>query len=304
MTQNPSDQLAKQYLEEFLAPLGAVQRTFEVPGESKFVDVWFTPTLPPPAIAPDLGLLSRIATTPCLLEPFRNAPKRHEVRSCLLKLLWLQEDVRRKLDPPEADLPHLWILAADISQPVLRECVANSPTDWGPGVYFMAAILKAAIVVIDELPLTEENLWVRILGKGMTQRQAISEVLALASDDPRRDAALRLLTSWRVIVERAGAVDSEMQEVMMAYPQVFLEWERKTEARGEERGEERGIQEGKRSIVFALLEAQIGPISPTMADQIQSLSVPQLDHLAVALLHFTSAADVEEWLAQQTGSGA
>jgi hypothetical protein len=294
MTQNPSDQLAKQYLEEFLAPLGTVQRTFEVPGESKFVDVWFTPTLPPPAITPDLGLLSRIATTPCLLEPFRNAPKRHEVRSCLLKLLWLQEDVRRKLDPVEADLPHLWILAADMSQPVLRECVAHSPADWGAGIYFMAEILKAAIVVIDELPLTEETLWVRILGKGMTQRQAIAEVLDLPNDDPRRDAALRLLTSWRVIVERAGAVDSEMQEVMMAYPQVFLEWEQKTA--------ERGIQEGKRSLVFTLFEAQLGPITPALANQIQSLDAIQLDHLAVALLHFTSVADVEQWLEQQTGS--
>lgn len=294
MTQNPSDQLAKQYLEEFLAPLGTVQRTFEVPGESKFVDVWFTPTLPPPAISPDLGLLSRIATTPCLLEPFRNAPKRHEVRSCLLKLLWLQEDVRRKLDPTEADLPHLWILAADISQPVLRDCVAHSLADWGPGVYFMAAILKAAIVVIDELPLTEETLWVRILGKGATQRQAIAEVLALPNADPRRDAALRLLTSWRVIVERAGEVDSEMQEVMMAYPQVFLEWEQKTE--------ERGIQEGKRSLVFAQLEAQVGSISLSLVEQIQSLCVSQLDRLAVALLHFTSAADVEQWLAQQAGN--
>jgi len=28
------DQLAKQYLEEFLEPLGTVQRNWEVPGES------------------------------------------------------------------------------------------------------------------------------------------------------------------------------------------------------------------------------------------------------------------------------
>ena len=71
MTQIPFDQLAKQFLEEVLAPLGQVQRSFEVPGESKFVDVWFIPKPTSEAIAHS-DLLNCIATTACLLEPFRN----------------------------------------------------------------------------------------------------------------------------------------------------------------------------------------------------------------------------------------
>lgn len=39
MAQNSFDQLSKQYLEEFLAPIGTVQRQYEVLGEAKFVDV-------------------------------------------------------------------------------------------------------------------------------------------------------------------------------------------------------------------------------------------------------------------------
>ena len=106
------DQLAKQYLEEFLEPLGTVQRNLEVPGKPKFVDVWFTPAPETSASANPLGLLSRIATTPCLLEPFRNAPTRQEIRSCLLKLFWMQEDQRRKVEQAggtqtEQALPHL-----------------------------------------------------------------------------------------------------------------------------------------------------------------------------------------------------
>ena len=38
MTQIPSDQLAKEFLQELLTPLGQVERSFEVPGEPKFVD--------------------------------------------------------------------------------------------------------------------------------------------------------------------------------------------------------------------------------------------------------------------------
>ncbi|MDW8201862.1 MAG: flagellar assembly protein H, partial [Cyanobacteriota bacterium SKYGB_h_bin112] len=110
------DQLAKHYLEDFLEPLGTVQRNLEVPGEPKFVDLWFTPNPDQPAPI-DLGLLSRIATTPCLLEPFRNAPTHAEIRSCLLKLLWLQDDHRRttkrqKADLNSPELPRLWVLAA------------------------------------------------------------------------------------------------------------------------------------------------------------------------------------------------
>ena len=114
--------------------MGTVQRSLEVPGESKFVDVWFTPaptaTEPSGNLSGNLGILSRIATTPCLLEPFRNAPTRQEIRSCLLKLLWIQEDQRRKIEQEgstltESKLPRLWILAATATSPVIS-LVGNS----------------------------------------------------------------------------------------------------------------------------------------------------------------------------------
>jgi hypothetical protein len=43
MTQIPFDQLAKEYLQELLSPLGQVERSLEIPGEPKFIDVWFQP---------------------------------------------------------------------------------------------------------------------------------------------------------------------------------------------------------------------------------------------------------------------
>ena len=44
MTQNPFDAFSKEYLADLLAPFGPVERSFEVPGESKFIDVLFLPT--------------------------------------------------------------------------------------------------------------------------------------------------------------------------------------------------------------------------------------------------------------------
>jgi hypothetical protein len=75
MTQTPHDQLAKQYLEEFLAPFGRIERQYEVPGEAKYVDVWFIPEdAVVEARSDDLGLLGRLTEGMCLLEPFCNAP--------------------------------------------------------------------------------------------------------------------------------------------------------------------------------------------------------------------------------------
>ena len=90
MTRLRFDQYIKQFLDEFLTPLGTVERSFEIPGEPKQVDLYFIPAAQPEVYPQTLGLLGRIAATSCLLEPYRNQPTLPEVRSCLLKLLWLQ----------------------------------------------------------------------------------------------------------------------------------------------------------------------------------------------------------------------
>lgn len=84
MTRISHDQFAKLYLAELLAPLGAVEVGREVPGEVQLADVWFIPGEVASAERQILGLLSQMASSPCLLEPFWNSPSRAEVRSCLL----------------------------------------------------------------------------------------------------------------------------------------------------------------------------------------------------------------------------
>jgi hypothetical protein len=234
MTQTPHDQLAKQYLEEFLAPLGKVERQYEVPGEAKFVDVWFVPQRSDARLVEEIGILGRMTQGMSLLEPFRNAPTRTDVRTCLLKLLWIQDDEQRRAkqaDQPlaEADLPMLWILASTVSQPLLEDTNGLIKADWHPGIYFMAELLKTAIVAIDELPETSETLWLRVLGRGATQKRAIEEVLALPRDYPRRRTILRLVASWKVRMDMSELVDFAQQEDIMAFSEAFLAWEQEKE---------------------------------------------------------------------------
>jgi hypothetical protein len=255
MTKIPFDQLAKEFLQELLTPLGTVERSFEVPGEPRFIDVWFQPN-PLAERAEPLTLLQRIAATPCSFEPFRNLPTRHEIRRCLLKLLWMHEEELKKDDAiADAHLPILWVLASSVSKPILEEGKAEVSEDWLPGIYFCGNLFKTVLVVIQELPATEETLWLRILGRGSTQEEAIREVLALPTTDPQRRRILQMLTSWKVRIEMIEPLDTEDEEWLMALSQAYLEWEQQTEQRGEERGRDRILAR----VIPALLKAGLTP---------------------------------------------
>jgi hypothetical protein len=289
MAKNSFDQFSKQFLEEFLSPLGTVETSFEVAGEPQFVDVYFIPSAQVTEIPTVLGILSRMVQTPCLIEPFRNQPTLVEVRSCLLKLFQVHGDYHRRAKRkseslPEGNLPLLWILASSASDALLHKFGAISEET---GVYFLPEALRTAIIAINQLPCDESTLWLRLLGKGRTQEQAIAEVIAFDSGDPRRSSILRLLANWKISIEVTGQV-AEEEELMMALSQAYLEWEQRTEQRG-------ATQEAQ-LLVLRLLKRRIGELSPVIQTQIQALSLAQIESLGEALLDFVSAEDLSLWM--------
>ena len=66
-------------------------------------------------------------------------------------------------------------------------------------------------------------------------------------------------------------------------------------------GIEQGRQEGERSLVLLLLEQRVGTLSEPMKARIAALSLPQIESLAIALLSFSTAAELEVWLHSQAG---
>jgi hypothetical protein len=268
MTRTPFDQFSKQLLEEFLAPLGEVIPNMEVPGESRFVDICFAPSQQPIANPDTLGLLGRIAKTPCLLEPFRNQPKITGIRNCLLKLFLVQADWQRKArrdaeNIPESELPWLWILAPSASDTIIDGFTATLDETWMEGVYFLAKHLKTAIIAINQLPCIPETLWLRLLGKGATQKRAVEEVIALPTSNEGRLAALKLLTSWKVSIEAKVEIDREERELIMTLSQAYLEWEEKTQ--------KQGLTQGQRLVVENLLKLRFGELDEQLAGIIPNL---------------------------------
>jgi Domain of unknown function (DUF4351) len=189
----------------------------------------------------------------------------------------------------------LWILATKVSEPLLQESEAKVKSDWLPGVYFVPEIFKTAIVAIDELPETQETLWLRILGRDTTQARAIREVLALPVEHPRRGKILRLLASWKVRIDLSELLDfSEQEDGLMALSEAFLEWEQATEIRIR--------QEAGRSLIILQLEQRLGTLSQPTKDRISALSLPQIESLAIAPLNCSTPTELEDWLDGQSSN--
>ncbi|WNF15225.1 flagellar assembly protein H [Microcystis aeruginosa] len=265
----PHDQFAKNYLEQLLSPLGTVEISKEVSDETRQIDLFFSPN---PEPNPDyLGLLGRIVLNTVLIEPYRNPPNRSEIRNCLAKLLAILAELQRQAKREnqsynEDNSPRLWILSPSAGITVIEGFGAKLDPDWPEGVYFLPSLYRTAIIAINQLPVTAETLWLRLLGRGKTQNQAVRELLELPQGNAFRENVLELLISWRVSMEINNILETEDREVFMTLSQTYQEWKEATKREGRQEGLERGLERGK-------LEAKLESIPRLLA---LGLSVEQI----------------------------
>jgi flagellar biosynthesis/type III secretory pathway protein FliH len=71
--------------------------------------------------------------------------------------------------------------------------------------------------------------------------------------------------------------------------------------RGLAQGVEQGVEQGEQKLVILLLEQRLGKISAELKEQIDGLSLAQVEALAIALFHITSIVELETWLSHQSG---
>ena len=300
MTRLKFDQFAKQYLEEFLAPFGTVERQHEVSAEPRFVDILFLPA-PQLTQPPELGLLSQIAAAPCLIEPFSTAPTASEVRNCLLKLLLIESDLQRRANrqsgsPSDLALPDFWLLCPSVSAHLPMQLGAQVTAAWGAGVYILADFLQTAVVAINQLPKTEATLWLRLLGRGATQADAIAELLALDRTDPRRNLALNLLVQWRITLEITAPINQlteEDQRAVMALSQAYAEWEQITRQQGLQQGLQQGRQTERRATLELLLRLRFGELDPPLLELLPRLVALPIETYSQLLLRLPSLSKSE-----------
>jgi hypothetical protein len=148
----------------------------------------------------------------------------------------------------EDDLPQLWILATSASERLLNGFRAQQDAAWPSRIYFLGDSLRTAIIAIDQLPCTPDTLWLRVLGKGATQKQAISELFAMPREDGLRSVTLGLLMSWRIEINiDDNELDAETQELIMQLSPAYIKWREETLQEGK--------AEGKTEVAIELLRS-------------------------------------------------
>jgi hypothetical protein len=293
MTRFIHDKFAKDYLEELLKDYGEVKSSEKVSGEIKEIDVLFTPSAQQASNLQVLGLLGRFAKHPAILEPFRNPVSNDEICDCLQKLLEVKGGLKReakakKIKLQDSEIPKLWVLTPTISEARLSNFNVNQKEGWLSGVYFLGDALRTAIVAIHQLPQTPETMWLRLLGRGSVQEQAIVELQALPLNHPYQQATLELVYNLRENLRVNQELDTDDRELIMRLEPLY------------QRDREQAIQSGEQRLIIRLLNRRIGSINDELIERVQGLSIEELENLGEALLDFSGVADLEAWLSQQT----
>ena len=293
MTRFIHDQFAKDYLEELLKNYGEVKPSEKVSGEIKEIDVLFTPSPQPTSNLQVLGLLGRFAEYPAIIEPFRNPASADEICDCIVKVLEVKARLRReskanKTKLQEEEIPKLWVLTPTASETRLAGFNVLQKEGWLPGVHFLGDSLRTAIVAIHQLPEIPETLWLRILGRGSKQEQAIVELQALPLNHPYQQATLELVYNLRENLKLNQDIEEDDRELIMRLEPLY------------QRDREQAKFEGKQDLILRLLNRRIGGIDASLIERVRGLPIEQLEALGEALLDFSDVADLESWFNQQS----
>jgi hypothetical protein len=130
-------------------------------------------------------------------------------------------------------------------------------------MYFMGEFQRTALVAIDQLPVNPNTLWLRVLGRGTTQQQAIQELLTLAIGNPLRNNLLEILSNWRINIQLRQNQDEENQELIMNLSPAYYQWREEAVLQGR--------QEERRTIIENSFRVRFGEIDEELSSTIEPL---------------------------------
>jgi flagellar biosynthesis/type III secretory pathway protein FliH len=131
--------------------------------------------------------------------------------------------------------------------------------------------LRSAIVVIHQLPQTPETLWLRLLGRGKVQKQAIDELESLPPSHPYRASTLKVLYALEKNLEANQPLDEDERELFMRLAPLYEQDRERAIEQGVQQGIQQGIQQGQRLLVENLLRTRFGELDSELSRIIDSL---------------------------------
>jgi hypothetical protein len=299
------DEWVKRALALWLRELGDVVLDARIAGQSRRGDVLFTERRARPAHRRRLGTLGDIARGELLLEAFRNAPSELDFKGCVLKVVELEAREARAARRASQKLSTIMAPALCAIVPSMSDAFARAmgvrPMPGKPGLHtLLGASWRTAVVVANELPQKPATMWLRLLGRGKVQAQAVLELAALRSREPLRDATLELLVAWQQSLPPPAEQSEDERELTMNLEQIYQRWERKTLAKGKaeglREGKVEGKVEGKAEAVLAVLDAR--GLAVTAAQRKQVLACADGALLDAWLRAAVTTASVKALLAE------
>jgi hypothetical protein len=128
-------------------------------------------------------------------------------------------------------------------------------------------MIRSAIVAINQLPKTPDTLLLRLLGKGVTQQQAIDEIRAFPADSALRNYVEGLLYRWNICIEsQETLLTTDDKELLMNISEIVKERQDKILQDGIRQGIKRGQE-----IVENLLTLRFGGIDEGLSRVIKRL---------------------------------
>lgn len=304
MSKFPHDEFAKDLLKLLLEAFGIIEIERPIGSEVRAIDCYFSPhstiTLPI-----EIGLFQKLSTTNTAYEVYRNPISDQDIRVCLAKLFDLYTELYRrnkrdKLPKPEKqELPQQWIITPTLAPKTLQEFGAIMDTTFAiRGVYNLPKGNRTGIVIVHQLPIIPDNLWLRALGRGKVQTQALEEIYTLPLESSYRQQALALISALKINLESNSNRSKPDQELIMSLltSPAYLEHVRKLT----EQGRTEGKVEEAQSIALRQLTKKLGDIPADAQARINRLSIEQIHNLIDALLDFESINDLVVWFESVT----
>jgi hypothetical protein len=317
MARRRHDSLGKDLLSLWLEQLGAVASPRRVQGEERQVDLVFSEAAAePPGYRAKLGVLGRMARGLTALEVFRNPSTADELRSCVLKVVELHEELRRRArrgrdSLAAVPLPHLWALTPTLSDDLRGGFGARQRRGMPRGFLGLPGELGTTVVVLARLPRTPETLWLRLLARGEVQRAALEELGTLPSAHPLREETVLRVLRWRTEASQSPAPSEADEEFLMNSERLVAQWKkellREGKAEGKAEGRAEGEAKGKAEALLLVLGARGLEPSAEQVSQVRSCREPAA--LERWLVRATTAPTLAEVFApvarkRQTSSGA
>ena len=277
------DQLAKAILTAALRDVAQLESNREIRGHVLEADLWVEPDENRDSVLSALGMLGRmVALGPCLIEPFSGVPKEHELRSCILKQYSLAHAQRRDAKTkrtPASPFPRLWVIAAGSPDAATEAMELRSMQDWS-SMSLEGAVLcgrpfdRFYLVVVRKLPRTPETVFLRLLSRGTTFREAIYDLAQVPESTPELAVVAERIMHVLVVFGKELPQDDLEENDMEALRDIeaaYSDWERRVKA------------EAKRETLVRICNHfQIKLTEDRMA-QIANCSTQQLDDLLVEI---------------------